>query len=159
MLHAGRSRVRIPMRWIFFFNLPNPSSRSMALRSTQPLTEMSTRNLHEGKGLPARKADNLTYSVSRLTRQNVGVSTSHNHMGLHSLLTGIVFFFIFYLLQGFGSWILFHPQVKRVGRHLCSSLRYKDITLTNGSVLTEPVFEALCCSFGIRGDGQSAEVI
>jgi hypothetical protein len=32
----------------------------MALVSTQPLTEMSTRNLPEGKGRPARKADNLT---------------------------------------------------------------------------------------------------
>jgi hypothetical protein len=28
-----------------FFDLPNPSSRTMALGSTQPLTEMSTRNL------------------------------------------------------------------------------------------------------------------
>jgi hypothetical protein len=32
----------------------------MALVSTQPLTEMSTRNLPGGKGLPERKADNLT---------------------------------------------------------------------------------------------------
>jgi hypothetical protein len=32
----------------------------MALGSTQTLTEMSTRNLPGGKGLPARKADNLT---------------------------------------------------------------------------------------------------
>jgi hypothetical protein len=32
----------------------------MALGSTQPLAEMSTRNLPEGKGRPARKADNLT---------------------------------------------------------------------------------------------------
>jgi hypothetical protein len=32
----------------------------MALGSTQPLTEMSTTNLHGGKGRPARKADNLT---------------------------------------------------------------------------------------------------
>jgi hypothetical protein len=31
----------------------------MDLRSTQPLTEMSTRNLPGGKGRPARKADNL----------------------------------------------------------------------------------------------------
>jgi hypothetical protein len=44
----------------FFFNLPNPSSRTMTLGSTQPLTEMSTRNLPGGKGRPARKADNLT---------------------------------------------------------------------------------------------------
>jgi hypothetical protein len=32
----------------------------MAFGSTQPLTEMSTRNLSGGKGEPARKADNLT---------------------------------------------------------------------------------------------------
>jgi hypothetical protein len=32
----------------------------VALGSTQPLTEMSARNLPGGKGRPARKADNLT---------------------------------------------------------------------------------------------------
>jgi hypothetical protein len=45
---------------IGFFNLPNPSSRTMALGSTQLLTGMSTKNLPRGKGRPARKADNLT---------------------------------------------------------------------------------------------------
>jgi hypothetical protein len=59
MLQAGRTRDCVPMRWIFF-NLPNPSSRTMALGSTQALTEMSTRNLSGGKGRPARKADKLT---------------------------------------------------------------------------------------------------
>jgi hypothetical protein len=44
----------------FFFNLPNPSSRTMAPGSTQPLTEMSTRNIPGGKGRPSLKADNLT---------------------------------------------------------------------------------------------------
>jgi hypothetical protein len=32
----------------------------MALGSTQPLTEMSTKNLPGVSGQPARKADNLT---------------------------------------------------------------------------------------------------
>jgi hypothetical protein len=32
----------------------------MALGSTQPLTETSTRELPGGKGRPERKADNLT---------------------------------------------------------------------------------------------------
>jgi hypothetical protein len=32
----------------------------MALGSIQPLTEMSIRDLPEGKGCPARKSDNLT---------------------------------------------------------------------------------------------------
>jgi hypothetical protein len=48
MLQAGRSFVRIPDE-VDFFNLPNPSSRTMALGSTQPLTEMSTRNIPGGK--------------------------------------------------------------------------------------------------------------
>jgi hypothetical protein len=32
-----------------FFNLSNPASRTMTLGSTQPPTEMSTRNLSGGK--------------------------------------------------------------------------------------------------------------
>jgi hypothetical protein len=39
--------------------LNKASSRPMALGSTQPLTEMSTRNLTRGKGRPARRADNI----------------------------------------------------------------------------------------------------
>jgi hypothetical protein len=44
---------------IGFFNWPNPSSRTMALGSTQPLTQMRTRNLPGGKGRPAGEAVNL----------------------------------------------------------------------------------------------------
>jgi hypothetical protein len=47
------------MRWILY-NLSKPSSRIMALVSTQPLTEMSTRNILGGKGWPARMAENFT---------------------------------------------------------------------------------------------------
>jgi hypothetical protein len=50
----------IPDEVIRFYNWPNPSSRTMALGSTQPLTEMSTRNLPGGEGRPVRKADNFT---------------------------------------------------------------------------------------------------
>jgi hypothetical protein len=49
-----------PDEVIAFFNLPNPSSRTMALESTQPLTEMSIRNLPGSKGRPGRKANSLT---------------------------------------------------------------------------------------------------
>jgi hypothetical protein len=59
MLHAQRLRVPFPMR-VTYFQSPNPSSRTMAPGSTQPLTEMRTRNLPGGKGPPARKAHNLT---------------------------------------------------------------------------------------------------
>jgi hypothetical protein len=42
------------------FSIPNPSSGTMALGSTQPLTEMSTRNLPGGKRRSAHKADKLS---------------------------------------------------------------------------------------------------
>jgi hypothetical protein len=57
MLQAARSRVRVPMSSLNFLNLPNPSSHTMSLGSTRPLTEMSTRNLLAGKGRPNCKAD------------------------------------------------------------------------------------------------------
>jgi hypothetical protein len=60
----------------------------MALGSTQPLKEMSIRNLPGGKGRPARKVDNLTAICEPMSRENVGTSTSHNPMGLHGLLQG-----------------------------------------------------------------------
>jgi hypothetical protein len=46
----------------FQTTISDPSSRTMALGSTQPLTEMSTRNLPGGggKGRPGLKGDNLT---------------------------------------------------------------------------------------------------
>jgi hypothetical protein len=42
-----------------FFNLLNPSSRIKALGSTQPLTEMSNRNIPGDTGQVAHKAGNL----------------------------------------------------------------------------------------------------
>jgi hypothetical protein len=64
------------------------STRTMALASTQPLTEMSTRNLPGTEGLPTRKADNFN-AICEPIVENVGASTSHYPMGLHGLLTGI----------------------------------------------------------------------
>jgi hypothetical protein len=59
MLQARKVAGSIPdEHWIF--QLTNPSSRTTALGSAQPLTEMSTKNLPRGKGRSARKADNLT---------------------------------------------------------------------------------------------------
>jgi hypothetical protein len=58
MLQAGRWLVRVPDD-VDFFSLPNPSSRTKALGSTQPLTEMNTRNFPGGKKRPACGADNL----------------------------------------------------------------------------------------------------
>jgi hypothetical protein len=89
MLQAGRSQVRFLMTSLDFLYWPNPSSRTMALGSTQPLTEMSTRNLPGGKGRPIGTL-RLTSppSLSRFSRENVAASTSHNPMGFHDLLQG-----------------------------------------------------------------------
>jgi hypothetical protein len=60
MLQAGRPAGSIPNEVIVFFNLHNPSSRNMAPGSTQPITEISTKNLSGGNGRPVHKAENLT---------------------------------------------------------------------------------------------------
>jgi hypothetical protein len=66
MLKAARSPVRVPDE-VNCFNLPNPSSRTMALRWTQSLTKMGTRNLPGGKKRSALRADNL----AAICEQNV----------------------------------------------------------------------------------------
>jgi hypothetical protein len=87
-----------------FFNLPNPSNRTMALGSTQSLTEMSTRNLSGGVKDGRRvRLIILPPSVSRLSRENVEASTSHNPMGLHGLLQG--YLYLFYIWAYFVSAI------------------------------------------------------
>jgi hypothetical protein len=47
MLQVGKVAGSSPDE-VNFFYLPNPSSRTMALGSTQPLTEMSTRKIPGG---------------------------------------------------------------------------------------------------------------
>jgi hypothetical protein len=60
----------------------------MALGSTQPLTEMSTRILQGGKGWPACKADNLSAIYELIIYKIIEASMSHKPMGFHSLLQG-----------------------------------------------------------------------
>jgi hypothetical protein len=77
-----------PDEVIGFFNSPNPSRGTMALGSTQPPTEMSTRNLPGGKRRPEHEADLTVICEPTDCLQNVAASTSHNPMGLHGLLQG-----------------------------------------------------------------------
>jgi hypothetical protein len=58
MLQAGRLPARV-LDEVNFFNFPNASSLTVALGSTERLTEISTRNFLGGKKRPARTADNL----------------------------------------------------------------------------------------------------
>jgi hypothetical protein len=62
LCNKSESRGLIPDAFIGFLNWPNPSSRTMALGSTNPLTGMNTKNHPGGKGRTESKADNLTDS-------------------------------------------------------------------------------------------------
>ena len=55
----------IPDGVIGIFHSHNPSDRTMALGSTQPLKEMSSRRISWGQMRPVRKADNLTTFMCR----------------------------------------------------------------------------------------------
>jgi hypothetical protein len=68
--------------------LLNPSSHTVALGSTRPLTERSTQesSLRGDKALPARQSDNLKAICEPI--ENMEVSTSHNPMVLYYLLQG-----------------------------------------------------------------------
>jgi hypothetical protein len=59
VIRLGHYEGSSPGEVDFFSNLPNPSSRTVALGSIQLLTEMRTRNLLGDKERPTREADNL----------------------------------------------------------------------------------------------------
>jgi len=90
--HCATSRKvagSIPDGVIGIFHWHNPSGRTMALGSTQPLTEMSTRNISWGWRRPVRRADNLTTHMCWLS-WNPGASTSWNPQGLSRPVMGLL---------------------------------------------------------------------
>jgi hypothetical protein len=68
----------------------------MALRSIQPLTEMSTRNFLGGKGRPGRKADNLTSICELIVYKMWEPRPLTPPMGLHGLLQRQPYLYLYY---------------------------------------------------------------
>jgi hypothetical protein len=104
--HHGTSQKiagLIPSEVVGFFNWRNPSSCTMALGLTQPLTEMSIRNLPVGYRVAGALGLQPYCHLWANCQKNVGASTSHNPMGLHGLLQG-------YLIHGSCACWLFHTH-------------------------------------------------
>jgi len=90
--HCATSRQvagSIPDGVIGIFHWHNPSGRTMALGLTQPLTQMSSRNISWGLRRPVRRVDNLTTFMCRLS-WNLGASTSWKPQGLSTPVIGLL---------------------------------------------------------------------
>jgi hypothetical protein len=72
----------------------------MALGSTQPLTEMSIRNIPRGEGRPAHKADNLT-AIWEPIVYKMWEPRRLSPMGLHDPLQGYLYLPLPYDSKGF----------------------------------------------------------
>jgi len=72
------------------FHWHNPSGRIVVQGSTQPLAEMSTRNISRCERRPVRTADNLTTLMCWLPK-DLGASTSWNPLGLLRPVMGLLY--------------------------------------------------------------------
>jgi hypothetical protein len=87
MLQAESSQVRVPKRCFFSIYLILPAAHGPGVDSAPNKNECqeSSWRVKDGRRV---SLTTLPPSVSRLYRENVGASTSHNPMGLHGLLQG-----------------------------------------------------------------------
>ena len=84
----------IPDGIIGIFHLHHPSDRTIALGSTKPLTEMSTRSISWGKGGPCVRPINYHHPV--LLSRNLGALTSWNPLGLSTPVIGLLSLYLYW---------------------------------------------------------------
>ena len=93
--HCATSRKvagSIPDGVIGIFHWHNPSGCTMALGSTQLLTEINTRNISWGQRRPMHRADKLTTFTCQLS-WNLGASTSWHPQGLSRPGQGLLYLY------------------------------------------------------------------
>jgi hypothetical protein len=128
----------------------------MPLRSTQPLTEMSTRNLPGGKVRPVRKADKLT-AICELTVYKIWVprrlTTLWASTACYRDSFTFLHFFIFLLRSriGFSGLLPFGTNLElrilqTVGRTPCAGDQpcHKAVTYTGQHKHRRNMYENLC---------------
>jgi hypothetical protein len=113
-----------------FFSCPNPSSCNMALGSTQPLREISTRNLPGSKKRPARKVDNLDATYEPIVWKCGSLNLSqpqgppwpfiHTHVYIHvnSILFALLLKLILWCNQPMRELIIF----RNLEEHDCAKV-------------------------------------
>jgi len=87
-----KAAVSIPDDVTGIFHWHNPSGRTMALGSTQPLTEMSTRSFTGGKGGQCVRL--TTYHHPVPLSRNLGTLTSWNPLGLSRPVIGLIYLYL-----------------------------------------------------------------
>jgi hypothetical protein len=124
---AGRGFGSRWCQWIFQWH--NPVCRTMALGSTQPLTEMITRNISLGVKAAGAYGWQPTTFMCRLSR-NLGPSTSWNPVGLSRPVMGLLYLFLLVINQeGCMFGITLYAQI---GTHSWRLQRVREET-NNGS--------------------------
>jgi hypothetical protein len=126
------------------FHWRNSSGRTMALELTQPLTEMSTRNISWGCRRPLRMADNLTIFICRMS-WNLGASTFWNPHGLLKRVMGLLYLY-FYLDFRFCIVLTQNrTEVKCITATKLLTVSWSTIHSTLGCAQTYNNFQPMCC--------------
>ena len=123
--HCATSRNfagSIPDGVIGNFQWHNPSDHTRTLVLTQPVTEMSTRNISWISRRPVRKADNIATFMCRFS-WNLGASTSWNPQGLSSLVMGFLYRYIYLLINYFQSFTQISASRQRLEKFIVTNFQ------------------------------------